>query len=97
MPLVHYSFIVKAQGYRLHEHLTSFDTPLFKTTFVGVSTVEEAETAATELVLAGTQLIELCGGFTRAEAARIEAHIADAVVVGVVIFTAEQEARLARD
>jgi hypothetical protein len=71
------------------------DTPQFKTTVVGVSTIDEAKSVAAELVKSGIQLIELCGGFTEDACAELQTHIGESVIVGIVRYSPEQEARLA--
>jgi Family of unknown function (DUF6506) len=95
MPLIHYAFIVKGVGYEPRTHRSVFDAPQFKTTFVGVSTTDEAKTVAAELVISGIQLIELCGGFTADDCANVQTHIGESVLVGVVRCSPKQEARLA--
>ncbi len=95
MQLIHYAFIVKATSYEPRLHRSVLDTQQFKTTVVGVSTIDEAKSVAAELVKSGIQLIELCGGFTGDDCADVQSYIGDSVMVGVVRYSPEQEARLA--
>jgi Family of unknown function (DUF6506) len=95
MPLIHYAFIVKGTGYEPKTHRSVFDAPQFKTTFVGVSAIDEAKTVAAELAASGIQLIELCGGFTVDDCANVQTHIGESVMVGVVRYSPKQEAWLA--
>ncbi len=94
MPLSHYAFLVKAAGYNADVHHATFESPLFRTTIVGVASVEDALPIARDLAASGVQLIELCGGFTVKEAATIHQHVGPDVLVGVVTFTPEQEAKM---
>lgn len=63
---------------------------------VGVASLETAVFVAKEQAQSGTQLIELCGGFTQEEAAHIRLQLQSKLPVGWVSYTAEQEAELAR-
>jgi Family of unknown function (DUF6506) len=85
MPLTHFAFIVKGPGY----------APKIHTVVVGVSTVLEAIQVAIELSESGSQLIELCGGFSGTDADAIQARVGPNVLVGVVRYSEEQEGKLA--
>jgi hypothetical protein len=94
MPLSKFGFIIKAPGYAPAVHTAQLDSPLFSTRIVGVSDVSAAFAALTQMVNDGVQLVELCGGFSAEEAARLRKHISDAIPIGVITYTPEQEARL---
>lgn len=94
MPLTHFAFIVKGPGYDSKTHRASLDSAQFHTVVVGVSTVLEASQVATELCASGSQLIELCGGFSGADADHIQTRVGPNVLVGVVRYSAAQERRL---
>jgi Family of unknown function (DUF6506) len=94
VPLCRYAFVVKAAGYKSETHKAVFDSPLFHTTMVGVASVDDALPVARDLAANGVQLIELCGGFTVTEAATIQQHVGTGVLIGVVTFTAAQEAKM---
>lgn len=95
MPLSRFAFIVKAPGYSAATHTATLDSAQFSTRVVGVGDLDDAMRAAASLVSDGIQLIELCGGFTAAEADAIRAHIRSAVPVGVVRYSAAEEQVLA--
>ncbi len=59
-------------------------------------TTDEAKSVAAELVKSGIQLIELCGGFTGDDCAELQTHIGESVIVGMVRYPPDQEARLAK-
>ena len=94
MPLTHFAFIVKGPGYDSKIHRASLDSAQFHTVVVGVSTVLEAGQVATELRDAGSQLIELCGGFSAADADHIQALVGSDILIGVVRYSEEQERKL---
>ena len=68
MSQTRYAFIIKAPGYSHSSHAAHMESPEFDSQFIGVSDIDEALVAAKTLVDAGTQVIELCGGFTPQEA-----------------------------
>jgi hypothetical protein len=94
MLLRRFGFIVKAAGYDSREHRSILDSGQFKTVVVGVASCEAARDVVREMVADGIQLIELCGGFTRDDRAALEQCIEFAVPIGVVTYSAEEEARL---
>jgi hypothetical protein len=96
MALTCFTFIVKAPGYSPDVHRTTLASEHFTTVVVGVANLETAILVAKEQALSGTQLIELCGGFTREEAIEIRLQLPTTLLVGVVSYTVEQEAALAR-
>ena len=95
MPLSRFAFLVKAPGYTALTHAATLDSAQFSTRVIGVGDLDDAMRATANLVSDGVQLIELCGGFTRAEADAIRAHIRSAVPVGVVRYSAAEEQALA--
>jgi Family of unknown function (DUF6506) len=96
VPLCRFAFIVKAPGYTAATHAVTLDSAQFSTRVIGVRDLDDAMQAAASLVGNGVQLIELCGGFTGAEAKVIRAHIRSAVPVGLVGYSAAEERALAR-
>jgi Family of unknown function (DUF6506) len=94
MPLTQFAFIVKGPGYDPKTHRTSLDSAQFHTVVVGVSTVLEASQVAIELCESGSQLIELCGGFSGTDADQIQTRVGPNVLVGVVRYSEEQEGKL---
>lgn len=96
MPLSRFAFIVKARGYSPAEHRTTLESPFFSTLVVGVPDVGLAIDVSAQLVSEGIQLIELCGGFSKADAEAISKHIGNAIPIGVVSYTSEEQAELAR-
>jgi Family of unknown function (DUF6506) len=94
MPLTHFAFIVKGPGYDPKIHRASLDSAQFHTVVVGVSTVLEASQVAIELCETGSQLIELCGGFSGADADQIQTRVGPDILVGVVRYSEEQERKL---
>jgi phosphoribosylformylglycinamidine (FGAM) synthase-like amidotransferase family enzyme len=71
MAQTRYAFIIKAPGYHRNTHVAHMESPAFDTEFIGVEDFEEAMTAAEALIVAGTQVIELCGGFSTQESATL--------------------------
>lgn len=65
------------------------------TTIVAVPDKETAVDVAVELVEAGAQSIELCGGFGTATAARVIDAVGDRVPVGAVTYGTESVFSLA--
>lgn len=97
MPLSRFAFIVKAPGYNPLHHQAILESPRFITRVIGVSRFEEAAAAADEIVAAGTQLIELCGGFSPEEADMLRRRLGPAVAVGIVRYSdaeAEEQVKL---
>ncbi|WP_413737018.1 DUF6506 family protein [Sodalis sp. RH21] len=72
-----YAFIIKAPGYRRNTHAAHMASPAFDAEFIGVEDVEEAMAAAEALIAAGTQVIELCGGFSAQEATLLRRRFPD--------------------
>jgi hypothetical protein len=66
-----------------------------KTTIVAVPTKEAAVDVAVELVDAGAQSIELCGGFGAVITTRVIEALGDRVPVGAVSYTMESVHSLA--
>ncbi|MFY7916222.1 MAG: DUF6506 family protein [Rubrivivax sp.] len=96
MPLSRFTFIVKAPGYSPEAHRAVLSSAQFTTVIIGVPDLPCAILVANEQVRSGTQLIELCGGFTQVEVGQLRAQLPVPVPVGVVAYTAEQEAEMAR-
>jgi Family of unknown function (DUF6506) len=94
MPLTHFAFIVKGPGYDPNVHRTALDSAQFHTVVIGVSSVLEAIQVAVELSESGSQLIELCGGFSGADADQIQTRVGPNILVGVVRYSEAQERRL---
>jgi Family of unknown function (DUF6506) len=94
MPLTHFAFIVKGPGYDPKIHRAALNSAQFQTVMVGVSNVTEAVQVAVELRETGSQLIELCGGFSGADADQIQTRVGADVLVGVVRYSEEQERKL---
>jgi hypothetical protein len=88
-----FCFVVKGRGYRPDLHRAAIDSGEFCTVLVGVAHVDAALTVVREAVSEGIQLIELCGGFTREEAAILEGA-SNGVPIGLVTYTKAQEERL---
>lgn len=63
-------------------------TPQVEVTTVAVNNYQEAEKVAAQLVEAGAQAIELCGGFGHKGAARVVEAVNGRAAVGVVRFDA---------
>jgi NADH/NAD ratio-sensing transcriptional regulator Rex len=96
MPLSRFTFIVKAPGYSPEVHRTALTSEHFATVIIGVANLSSALLVVEEQARSGTQLIELCGGFTEEEAIQIRLHVPPTLPVGVVSYTAEQSVELAR-
>lgn len=96
MPLSRFTFIVKAPGYSPEVHRSILASEHFTTVVVGVADVASALRVAKEQAQSGTQLIELCGGFTQEEASQVRIQMPPSIPVGVVSYTSEQEAEMAR-
>jgi hypothetical protein len=96
MPLSRFTFIVKAPGYSPDVHRTILASEHFTTVIVGVTDLASAIAVAKEQAQSGTQLIELCGGFTQEEACQVRLQMPSNIPVGAVAYTAEQEAEMTR-
>jgi phosphoribosylformylglycinamidine (FGAM) synthase-like amidotransferase family enzyme len=94
MPLTHFAFIFKGPGYDPKIHRAALDSAQFHTVVVGVSNLTEAAQVAVELRETGSQLIELCGGFSAADADQIQTRLGPDILVGVVRYSEEQERKL---
>lgn len=97
MPLQRYGFIVKSADLEMFKHHSRLASENFDMSIAGVADVEQAELVAQEMITKGIQLIELCGGFSTADAQRIREAINDHIPVGVVQYSDEERARLARE
>jgi hypothetical protein len=91
----YFAFIVKGPGYDPKIHRASLDSAQFHTVVVGVSSVTEAAQVAVKLRETGSQMIELSGGFSGADADQIQTRVGPNVLVGVVRYSKEQERKLA--
>jgi hypothetical protein len=96
MPLTSFAFIVKGPGYSPCSHTAQLCSEHFSTRVVGVSDFPSAVQAAQQLVLSGVQLIELCGGFTEAQALEMRFQTGNKVPVGVVVYSEEQAKEIER-
>jgi phosphoribosylformylglycinamidine (FGAM) synthase-like amidotransferase family enzyme len=94
MPLSRFGFIVKGPGYCLGEHSAQLESKWFYTSVLGVSEMSEAFEAAKTMLNDKIQMIELCGGFSEADAAEIRRSISNQVPVGVVVHDAESLAEI---
>ncbi len=93
MKLCDYAFIVMAPHYDPVKHRAVFGSSGFRTTIVGVASLDMACEVASDLVSQGTQLIELCGAFDE-EAARVVADAIDgAVPVGFMAHSPQDVER----
>lgn len=79
-----YGFIVKAPGYSLGEKDVSLESDAFKTSVIGVASIEEGCKAAKLMVKNGITLIELCSGFKADDAKTIFDAIDGSVKVGYI-------------
>lgn len=95
MPLTRFAMIIRGPGYdpAIHRHV--LDSGAFSTTVVCVASFEQALPVARELVDAGAQLIELCGGFSPEQASAMAEHLEGQVPVGVVRYSEEEQLHLA--
>lgn len=64
-------------------------SPACQLVCVGVPSVEDAPTAARQLLDEGVELIELCGAFAGPGLAAVLAEVADEVPVGAVFYGGE--------
>ncbi len=94
MPLHRYGFIVKHDDLDMFKHHARLQSELFDMSIAGVSDAAHAQLVAQEMITKGVQLIELCGGFSPAEAQAIREAIKHHVPVGVVQYTDEERAEL---
>ncbi|WP_147822346.1 DUF6506 family protein [Salidesulfovibrio onnuriiensis] len=90
--LTRYGFIFMAPGHTPQQSTAHLPSEQFTTTVVGVSDINEACTAAQDLVNQGIELIELCGGFEAVDEEAVIRHIDCDVPVGRVVFTRNEEA-----
>lgn len=95
MPLSRFTFIVKAPGYSPEVHRSVLSSAIFTTVIIGVPDLATAILVSKEQAKSGTQLIELCGGFTQLEASQLREQLPVNIPVGAVTYTAEQEAQMA--
>ena len=79
-----YGFIVKAPSYSLGEKGVSLESDAFKTSVVGVGSIEEGCEAAKMMVKNGVTLIELCSGFKSDDAKAIFDAIDGSAKVGYI-------------
>jgi glutamate 5-kinase len=90
VPLTHFAFIVKGPGYFPSQHAADIASDRFTTRVVGVSNLADAVLVAQSLIASGFQLLELCGGFTEAEAADIREKTGNKIPIGLVTYSAQQ-------
>lgn len=97
MKLTRFAMIIIGPGYDPAVHRTCLSSAArFSTTIVCVCSLEQAVSAAKELVQDNVQLIELCGGFTPEQASYLHEAIDEAIPVGVVRYSVEEQERLSR-
>jgi len=75
-----------APDYDRQKDALSLDSKSFSSTIVAVPSLDEACTAADELVNSGVDVIELCGWFWKGWYEKISSHIKNKVPVGYVIL-----------
>lgn len=80
------AFLFVAPGADYHIHKTSVITPEVELTVVGVSDYEMAMKATEELIAAGIEAIELCGGFGDRGTSLVKQTARGRAVIGVVRF-----------
>lgn len=90
-----YAFIFKGPGCEPATHRALVASPLFSTTIIGVSTLEEACAVAAALVDDGVQLIDLCGAFSTKDLQTIRDRTGDRIPIGAVRYTPAQQRRIA--
>jgi hypothetical protein len=90
-PPTRYAMIIKGPGYDPAVHRASLASSRFSTEVRCVSTVEDGFRAAADLAAGGVQLIELCGGFSRENAAELRARLGGRIPVGVVQYTPQEK------
>ena len=79
-----YGYIIKAPGYALDVTNATLESDAFKSNITGVGTIEEACTAAQQMVEKKVTLIELCSGFKADDAKTIFDAIDGAAKVGYI-------------
>lgn len=89
MALSNFGFIVTGRGLDPVRNVAVMESPAFRMTAVGVERAEQAIDVARQMVAAGVQLIELCGGFGPVWTARIIEAIGAAIPVGSVSYGPE--------
>jgi len=97
MALQRYGFIVKSADLEMFKHHSRLASENFDMSIAGVSDVAQAQLVAQEMLTKGIQLIELCGGFSVDDAQSIRDVINDRIPVGVVQYTPDERARLAKE
>jgi hypothetical protein len=88
MPLRHWAFLYTAPGAPAEGTTTVVETPLCRTVLIGVPDVDAGVRRVPELVAAGAQLIEVCGGFGPIGTAKVLAA-AGGIPVGSVGYGPE--------
>ncbi len=89
MSLKKFGFIVTGAGLRPQEHRATISSGPFEGLFVGVESAAQGPDVAREMVAAGIELIELCGGFGPLGTAKVIEAIDGAVPVGFVGYGPE--------
>lgn len=92
----HWAFIFHAPGKDPERDRTVVEGGGFRAVLVPVTDVEAAETVAPGLIDDGAKLIELCGAFGVAGAARVVKAVDGRAAVGNVTFPMESGRALAR-
>ena len=79
-----YGYLIKAPGYTKAEKRVQLESEQFKSTIVGVGSIEEGCAAAKEMVAAGVSLLELCSGFKKDDAEKIHQAVDGQAKVGFI-------------
>lgn len=79
-----YGYLIKAPGYSLGEKNTQLESDAFKSSIVGVGSIEEACQAAKDLVANGVTLLELCSGFKKDDAKKIHDTVEGRAKIGFI-------------
>jgi len=86
-----YAFLVKHKSYHSDHQRSFLGTDEFATTVVGVKDVDNALEVIKDLAKEGVQLVELCGGFSKAEEDFLKNHMNEKLVIGRAIIAPEDE------
>ena len=93
--MLKYAFLFVVPDADSKKHRVVVETPTLSTTIVGAKDFDDAVNTAKSLVEDGVQLIDLCGGYGPAGAAKIVEAVGDKIPVGSVNYGIESVGKIA--
>ena len=92
MKIVKFASIVLGKDYHPSENSAAFSNEYNDTTFIGVSSIDEACALVIRLADSGYECVELCGAFGEAGARKVMEAAGGKIAIGYSVHFPEQDA-----